>query len=83
MSLPARTPPAPAQEELTARLAVENLTAWYGPVTGVRNVSLSFAANRAAPRPMSAAAIRVIPWHWQRSSTAILSGRKALDFLQP
>jgi phosphate transport system ATP-binding protein len=45
LSLPPRAPGAEAQEELTARLAVEHLTAWYGPVTGVRDVSLSFPAN--------------------------------------
>jgi phosphate transport system ATP-binding protein len=45
VSLPPRVRPAPAQEELTARLAVEHLTAWYGQVTGVRGVSLSFPAN--------------------------------------
>jgi phosphate transport system ATP-binding protein len=45
VSLPARSAAAPAQEELTARLAVEHLTAWYGPVIGVRGVSLSFPAN--------------------------------------
>jgi len=44
MSLPAR-PAAPEQEELTERLAVEQLTAWYGPVSGVRNVTLRFPAN--------------------------------------
>jgi len=45
VSLPARSAPAPAQQELTARLAVEQLTALYGQVTGVRDVSLSFPAN--------------------------------------
>ena len=45
MSLPPRTRSAEAQDELTARLAVESMTAWYGQVAGVRNVSLSFPAN--------------------------------------
>ena len=45
MSLPSRPAPIEVQEELTARLAVERVTAWYGPVTGVRDISLSFPAN--------------------------------------
>jgi len=45
MSLPATRVPATGQEELTARLAAERLTAWYGSTAGVRKVSLSFPAN--------------------------------------
>lgn len=45
MSLPVRAQPAAVQEDLTARLAAEHVTAWYGPVTGVRDISLSFPAN--------------------------------------
>jgi phosphate transport system ATP-binding protein len=33
------------QVEITPRLAVEHLTAWYGESTGVRGVNLAFAAN--------------------------------------
>ena len=48
---PARTPSAPAPVPAPARaqvprLAVERLTAWYGAVAGVRDVSLAFEANR-------------------------------------
>ena len=48
---PARTPSAPAPVPAPARaqvprLAVERLTAWYGDVAGVRDVSLAFEANR-------------------------------------
>jgi phosphate transport system ATP-binding protein len=34
-----------AQVDITPRLAVEHLTAWYGESTGVRGVNLAFAAN--------------------------------------
>ena len=48
---PARTPSAPAPVPAPARaqvprLAVERLTAWYGAVAGVRDISLAFEANR-------------------------------------
>ena len=41
-------PPASRDAELvdlTARLAVERLTAWYGAATGVRDIDLAFKAN--------------------------------------
>jgi phosphate transport system ATP-binding protein len=34
-----------AQVDITPRLAVETLTAWYGESTGVRGVNLAFTAN--------------------------------------
>src|SRR5260221_7388723 len=34
-----------AQVDITPRLAVEHLTAWYGASTGVRGVNLAFVAN--------------------------------------
>ena len=40
------SPRPAAAREAAPRLAVENLTAWYGPTPGVRNVSLGFQANR-------------------------------------
>jgi len=36
---------AAAADPLPSRLAVEDVTAWYGPVTGVRDVTVSFQAN--------------------------------------
>jgi len=42
---PARGSATPGATPLAPRLATENLTAWYGSTTGVRNVSLTFDEN--------------------------------------